>query len=140
MKSDNRSYILKTDGGKLSQALCQLCAEGEFGESLLRSGVNQASFCLFLAKIAVAHAAKGRSAEQIAEVFNLISGANASAAKQALNDLSIHWEIVNKDGESVLGPKTGEPTFEEKAQSVGAYWAKSGGSKPALNLSILNLG
>ena len=138
MKNDNRSYVLKSDGGKIAQALAQLCAEGETGEPLLRSGVNQAAFCLFLAKLAIAHSDAGHNAEQIADVFSLVSGGNTSAAQKALNDVSIHWEITDANGESVLG-KDGLPTFEEKAQSVGAYWGKLGGGKAVANLSLLKL-
>lgn len=134
-----KSYILKTDGGKIAQALATLCAEGAIGEPLLRSGVNQASFCLFLAKLAVAHHDAGRTAEQIADVFSLVSGGNTSAAQKALNDVSIHWELTTKEGESILDEKTGEPTFSEKAQSVGAYWLSQGGGKAVANLSLLKL-
>jgi len=134
-----KSYTLKSDGGKIAQALAQLCAEGEIGESLFRNGVSQASFCLFLAKLAVAHSKAGRSAEQIADVFSLVSGGNTSAAQKALNDVSVHWEITDKSGESVLDEKTGLPTFSEKPQSVGAYWLAQGGGKTVANLSLLKL-
>ena len=133
-----KSYKLKTDGGKIGQALAQLCAEGEVGEALFRGGVNQASFCLFLAKLAYAHADAGRTTEQIADVFGLVSGGNTSAAQKALNDVAVHWEVTDKNGESVLDAK-GNPTFEEKPQSVGAYWLSQGGGKTVANLSLLKL-
>lgn len=134
-----KSYILKTNGkSKISSALAQLCAEGEVGESLLRNGVSQSAFCLFLARLASLHFAAGRTAEQVAEVFSLVSGGNTSAAQKALNDVSIHWEETTKDGESILD-KDGNPTYSAKAQSVGAYWSTLSGATQVANLSLLKL-
>jgi hypothetical protein len=93
---------------------------GGLGESLVRNGLNQSSFALFVAKVAERHIKAGRSADQLADVFALLSACNASAARQALGDCSL--------------------TFEgEKLQSVSAYWAKLGGGKAAPNLAMLDL-
>lgn len=120
MNTTAKSYSLKSDGGKIAAALVKLCTPGQVGESMLRTGVNQSSFGLFLAKLAKAHIEKGRTAEQLADVFALVSGGNASAAKQALNDCEI--------------------TFEgEKPISVGAYWNRNGDAKGAPNLGLLDL-
>lgn len=134
-----KSYILKSSGkSRISAALAQLCSEGEVGELLLRNGVSQEAFCLFLARLASLHFAAGKDAEHVAAVFSLVSGGNTSAAQKALADVSIHWEETDAEGCSILD-KDGAPTFAKSAQSVSAYWTKDGGSKSVANLSLLKL-
>ena len=117
-----KSYKLETGskGGKIAAALVKMCQVGAVGEPLVRSGMTQDGFCLFLAKLAALHLAAGRSPEQIADVFILVSGGNASAARQALADCTLTF-----DG--------------EKPTSVSAYWLKNGGGRAAPNTSILDL-
>ncbi len=116
-----KTYVLKSTGNsKIAAALAKLCAQGAIGEPLVRSGVSQGSFTLFLARLAALHLAAGKTPEQLADVLTLVSGGNASAARQALNDC----EIVVDDG---------------KAQSVGAFWGKAGTTTAAPNLSLLDL-
>jgi len=114
-----KNYILKATNGKIAQALCKRCAQGEIGESLLRSGLSQSAFVLFIAKEAMNQSAKGKTAEQLADILTLLSAGNASAAKQALADCTIELE-------------------GEKPQSVSAFWGKNGGPKTAINLSLLD--
>ena len=118
-----KTYKLTTGdkAGKIAAALVQMCQVGAVGEPLIRSGVSQGAFALFLAKLAILHAEAGRSAEQIAEVFELVSGGNASAARQALGDCTIEEE-------------------GSKPMSVTTFWNKNGGGRTAPNISILNLG
>lgn len=121
MKTNEKSYSLKASGNsKIAAALAKLCANGEIGEPLVRSGVSQGAFALFLARLAAKHLAAGKTPEQVADVFTLVSGGNASAARQALAECALEF-----DG--------------EKAQSVSAFWLKSGGIAAAPNLSILDL-
>ena len=119
MKTES-SYILESDGGKIAAALCKLCQPGEIGEPLVRSGLVQESFNLFTARLAAKHINAGRSPEQLADVFALVSASNASAARQALGGCSI-----TLDG--------------GKKQSVADYWNKSGGAVAKPNLSLLDL-
>lgn len=122
MKANSqKSYTLTATGGKIAAALAKLCAEGEMGESLFRSGISQDAFCLFLAKLAKKHLDAGKTPEQLADVLLLVSGGNASAASQALGKCSITWE------------------GETKQQSVADFWNKQGGARSAPNLSILDL-
>lgn len=120
-----KSYTLKPDGNsKIAAALCKLCLPGQPGEALVRSGCNQEAFVLFLANLAAdrLNASRPGGAKtplQLAEIFTLCSGGNASAARQALNDCAIEFE-------------------GEKPQSVGAYWTKSGNKSAAPNLSLLD--
>lgn len=136
--NNDKSYKLEsTGGGKVSAALAKLCSQGELGEALLRSGVSQDAFCLFLARLAAQKLAAGKTPEQLADIFLLVSGGNASAARQALGRCELVFEALTKDGESILDDK-GEPTWESKKQSVEAYWNKSSGGKAAPNLSLLD--
>lgn len=133
-----KSYLITSNGGgKISAALAKLCAEGELGESLFRSGISQDAFCLFLARLAADRLAKGKTPEQLADIFLLVSGANASAARQALGRCELQWEALDKDGNSILD-KDGDPTWDVKKQSVEAYWLKASGGKAAPNLSLLD--
>lgn len=118
MKTQN--YTLTPDGGKATAALAKFCAQGEIGESLLRSGMNQSAFTLFVAKLAKRAFDAGRTPEQTAEILSLVCACNASQAKQALEKCSIEWE------------------GDEKKQSVADYWIKLGGAKGPLNLSALS--
>lgn len=135
-----KSYILKASFGKIATSLAKFCAEGEIGESLLREGINQASFNLFLAKLAesrLCRAVNPMPVAKLADLFSLVSGANSSAAQKALATCSIRWELVDEDGASILD-KDGNPTWEKNEQSVEAYWAKAGGGKAISNLSLLD--
>lgn len=116
----NYELTAGSKGGKIAAALVKLCAQGSPGEPLLRSGISQDAFCLFLARIAAVRFEVGKTTEQIAEVFVLVSGGNASAARQALNDCTVVFA-------------------GEKPQSVGNYWAKMGGGKQPPNLAALDL-
>lgn len=120
-KMNSKSYTLTVGnkGGKIAAALVKLCQVGAPGEPLLRSGLNQDSFCLFLARVAHKFAAAGKTPEQIADAFMLLSGGNASAARQALNDCTVEFE-------------------GEKPMGVGSYWLKAGGGRAAPNLSALD--
>lgn len=117
-----KNYEIKTTGtGKIQAALAKLCAQGKVGEPLIRNGASQGAVALFAARLAKAHYEAGRTEEQVAEVFELCSCANASALKQALESCALRWEGSDKD------------------QSVADYWAKMGGGKSAPNLSMLDL-
>lgn len=121
LRMNNKTYKLETGskGGKIAAALVKMCQVGAVGEPLLRSGVSQDAFCIFLARVAEARLKAGKTPEQVADAFILLSGGNASAARQALNDCTVEFE-------------------GEKPTSVGAYWLKAGGGKAAPNLSALD--
>lgn len=121
-KMSQKAYTIKATGSsKIAAALAKLCAAGSLGEPLVRTGCSQAAFCLFLAKLACAHHDAGKTPEQIAEVFDLVGGGNASQAKQALAACALKWE------------------GEKDEQSVGKFWEEMGGAKAPLNLAILDL-
>ncbi len=118
-KMNTSSYkLIPAGNGKIAPALCMKCAEGETGEFLIRSGLSQSSFCAFLAQIAYNGYKAGKTAEQMARAFSMLSGANASAAQKALADCTIEWA----DG---------------KKQSVAAYWLSIGSAKGAPDLKDL---
>lgn len=114
-----KSYILKNTGsGKIAANLAAICAMGKLGQPLVENGLNQANFSLFIANLAVDRINAGKSAEQLAQIFDMVSATNASAARQALAGCTI--EI---DG--------------EKPTSVEIYWQKAGGAKAAPSTSAL---
>lgn len=121
MNSKSYTLVVGTKGGRIAAALCKLCQIGAPGETIVRAGITQDGFCLFLARVAKLYLDAGKSPEQLAEVFTLVSGGNASAARQAINDLTIEFE-------------------GSKATSVGSYWNSIGGNKSAPNLAALDLG
>lgn len=115
-----KSYSLESNGrGKIAPALVKKCAQGQAGESLIRSGITQESFCAFLVKIALELSEKGKTESEITQAFSLLSGANASAAQKALAECTITF-----DG--------------EKPKSVAAHWLASGGASASPNLSVLD--
>lgn len=118
-----KSYVLScTDKSKVAQAFVRFGTPGGLAEPLIRNGWSQAAFTVFLAQLAHFQLCDRKvDATTLAVVFSLVQAGNSSAAKQAVEKLSIRF-----DG-------------DEKSQSVGAYWAKSGHSAPAADLSILGL-
>lgn len=133
----NKPYQLTSGGGKISAALCQKCQPGQGGESLLRDGLSQESFNLFIAREVRKMIAAKLSDEQIADILGLLSASNASAASQALARCAIRWALVDKEGKQSKDDK-GVLLWEANEISVGKYWEKTGGSKAAPNLSALN--
>ena len=142
-KYAGRSYRLIPSGSsKISAALARKCQQGEIGESLFRSGISQASFCLFLVRFAQELLSPNavrpaKTPEQATNSFLLVSGGNASAAQKALAGVAIEWEAVDKAGESILD-KDGQPTWEPKQMSVSSYWESLGDSAGAPNLADLD--
>lgn len=134
-----KTYKIEPSGsGKIAAALCQLCGQGEIGEPLVQSGASQAAVALFGARIAQAHFSAGRSAEQVAEVFELLSISNASALKQTLagcNLFSLEAAVAHYGSEEKAKDKAGNILLI----SVETYWKQQGGGKASVNLSILNL-
>jgi hypothetical protein len=70
--------------------------------------------------VAESHVSKGRDWSTLGAVYEQISGGNASAAKQAVAELTI-----TTDG--------------DKPRSVRAYWGKVGGASPAIDLKVVDL-
>jgi len=144
MNYSNRSYqIVPSGSGKIAAALAQKCAQGEIGESLVRNGITQASFCLFLCRFAQALFTKtdkreAKTPEQAANSFLLVSGGNASAAQKALGQCELHWEIIDENGESVLD-KDGNPQFDsKKPMLVETLWAQGAGKGSSITLADLD--
>ena len=125
-----KTYKIESAGSsKIGAALAKLCAEGQIGETLVRNGCSQGAFALFVARLAHMQLVdKGKTAEQLAEIFELVSAANASAAKQALGNCNLYSEDICKtDKEGKLQPML-----------VETYWKSQGGGKSAPNLALLD--
>jgi hypothetical protein len=125
-----KTYKIEPSGsGKIALSLCKRCGPGQIGETLVRNGCSQSAFSLFVAKLASEQLVeKGRTPEQLAEVFDLVSACNASAAKQALAQCNLYAEeICNKDKAGNLQPML-----------VETYWKSIGGGKAVPNTSLLD--
>jgi hypothetical protein len=125
-----KTYRIEPSGsGKIAASLCRRCQPGQIGEPLIRNGCTQSAFALFVARLAAEQLVeKGKTPEQLAEVFDLVSACNASAAKQALAQCNLFAEelcIVDKAGKM-------QPIVLE------TYWKTIGGGKAAPNLSALD--
>lgn len=133
-------YELKSTGSsKLASALCQLCAQGKKGETLVLNGVTQSAVSLFGAEIAHAMATRGDTPVQIAEVFDLASIANASALKQALAEIEIVLE--SDDDHKANGGRWLDAKGDEPAKRVqlllAKFWEARGKGRAVPNLSAL---
>ncbi len=122
-----KTYKIEPAGSsKIEATLCAFCQPGQLGETLVRNGCNQSQFALFIANLAVYQIVqKKNDAKNLAQLFDLISACNASAAKQALGNCNIYAEeICAKDKAGNLQPMTLE-----------TYWKSIGQAKPATDLS-----
>lgn len=133
-----KSYTLSPSGSsKIAASLCKLCADGAIGSSLIREGCSQTAFSLFIARLAHQQLVeKGKTAEDLAVMFDMTSAANASAAKQALQDC-----MLTTDEEThiaVLGKNAKNKEGALNPFSVLSYWKSIGGIKAAPNLAIFD--
>lgn len=140
-----KSYTITPSGsGKIATSLCKRCGPGQIGEPLVLNGCSQAAFALFVAKLAHEQIVeKKRSVAQLAEVFDMISACNASAAKQALADCMIEADEETAAAIFGKGKEREKPTEEGKpgklkAFTVATYWKHIGGGKSAPNTSLLD--
>ncbi len=129
--------------GKIASALVQMAPPGELGETLIRNGFSQPVFVLFLAQLATRIIKAGGTPEQVAEALELVSGANSSAARQALGGCAIDFpgcsdEEWAKFGGSFIGK--GAERKRTCPLTVEQYWEAKGGPKTVPNISVLGLG
>lgn len=114
-----KSYKLSYSGNsKIAASLTHVCAQGSTGESLIRNGLNQATFARFLAALSVKAIAAGRTEAELATMFERVSATNCSAAQKALGDVTIEVEGV------------------AKPMSVSAFWGKLPSTGGAPDVSI----
>lgn len=100
-----KSYTIHTTGkSAIAAALATQLAPGKAGESLIRNGFSQGSFCAFLAELATRAIAAGYDSAKLADLFRQMAGGNASQARKACAEL-----VIKIDGD-----KTGE--------GLEAYW------------------
>jgi hypothetical protein len=135
-------YELKSNGSsKIGAALATLCSQGKAGETLVLNGVSQGAVSLFGATLAARMIAQGKSTPEIAEVFDLASIANASALKQALEDLEI--VLLTEEGKPLddadFAANGGKFLQDGKRVQmlVSHYWATKGKGKATVNLAAL---
>lgn len=130
--------IVPSGSGKIAAALCQLCAQGQIGEPLVRSGASQSAVALFAARFAELSFAGQATVEQVANGFELLSVCNSSALKQALADCELFAEepaIAHYGSAEKAKDKAGNLL----AISVASYWKQQGGGKASPNLDVLGL-
>ena len=123
-----KTYKISPSGNsKIAAALCRFCQPGQIGESLIRNGCSQSAFALFIARLAHKLVDAGKTEEETAQAFELVSACNASAAKQALANCDLFAEE--------LGSKN--KAGELQAVTLETYWKSLGeGRASASNLSL----
>jgi hypothetical protein len=131
--------------GELEAALCKLCQQDGVGEPLVRLGCSKRRWNEFVLALVNERKAKGKDDSTVVDALCKIDAGNASAARQKLEVLSIRFEMLDKDGDSIIAKedspahlaKKGEPMWTT-AISVGTHWERSGGAKASVSLDCLD--
>lgn len=95
------NYKLELSGESRSKQAGRLAAflsEGKAGECIVRQGLTNDSWALFLTRIVARCVAAGKEEEEIARVLVEVGAGNISAARQAMNAI----DFVQGEGESEL--------------------------------------
>lgn len=86
------SYTLSMDGESRSKQAASLAAflsEGKAGECIVRHGLTNETWALFLARLCLRASAAGHDEQAIADLLVSISAGNLSAASKLLNAITI---------------------------------------------------
>ena len=110
----NGNYILSMDGESRSKQAASLAAflsEGKAGECIVRHGLTNETWALFLARLCLRANAAGHDEQSIASLLISVSAGNLSAAGKILNSITIEDAEGNSNqlDEVVLKKKTSLP-------------------------------
>ena len=88
----NGNYILSIDGESRSKQAASLAAflsEGKAGDCIVRHGLSNETWALFLARLCARAGAAGHDENEIASLLVGVSAGNLSAASKLLNAITI---------------------------------------------------
>ena len=110
----NGNYILSIDGESRSKQAASLAAflsEGKAGECIVRHGLTNETWALFLARLCLRASAAGHDENEIASLLVSVSAGNLSAAGKILNSITIEDDQGNRNqlDEIVLKKRTAIP-------------------------------
>ena len=110
----NGSYSLSVDGESRSKQAASLAAflsEGKAGECVVRHGLSNETWALFLARLCLRASAAGHDEASISALLVSVSAGNLSAASKLLNSITIEDADGNRNqlDEIVLKKKTALP-------------------------------
>ena len=110
----NGNYSLSIDGESRSKQAASLAAflsEGKAGECVVRLGLSNETWALFLARLCLRANAAGHDEQSIASLLVSISAGNLSAAGKILNSITIEDDQGNRNqlDEIVLKKRTAIP-------------------------------
>ena len=88
----NGNYTLRIDGESRSKQAASLAAflsEGKAGECIVRHGLSNETWALFLARLCLRAERAGHDEQEIASLLVSVSAGNLSAASKLLNAVTI---------------------------------------------------
>ena len=108
------NYTLSVDGesrSKQAAALAAFLSEGKAGDCIVRHGLSNETWALFLARLCARAGAAGHDERAIAALLVGVSAGNLSAASKLLNAITIEDadENANQLDEVVLKKKSALP-------------------------------
>ena len=108
------TYSLSVDGESRSKQAASLAAflsEGKAGECIVRHGLSNETWALFLARLCLRAANAGHDEQAIAALLVGVSAGNLSAAGKILNSITIEDDQGNSNqlDEIVLKKRTAIP-------------------------------
>ena len=96
----NGNYSLSVDGESRSKQAASLAAflsEGKAGECIVRHGLTNETWALFLARLCLRASAAGHDETSISALLVSVSAGNLSAASKLLNSVTIEDSEGNRN-------------------------------------------
>jgi hypothetical protein len=110
-KGDYILFVAGESRSKQAAALAAFLSMGKAGECIVRYGLTNETWALFLARLCARAGAAGHDEKAIASLLVGVSAGNLSAASKLLNAITIEDEVGNKNqlDEIVLKKKSALP-------------------------------
>ena len=110
-KGDYILFVAGESRSKQAHALAAFLSVGKAGECIVRYGLTNETWALFLARLCARAGAAGHDEKAIAALLVGVSAGNLSAASKLLNAITIEDEVGNKNqlDEIVLKKKSALP-------------------------------
>ena len=110
-KGDYILFVTGESRSKQAAALAAFLSVGKAGECIVRHGLTNETWALFLARLCARAGAAGHDEKAIAALLVGVSAGNLSAASKLLNAITIEDEVGNKNqlDEIVLKKKSALP-------------------------------